>query len=108
MRRSHGGDYEGFGARVAQARQVRGLSQQEASDLLGMPQSTYAGYESGSRKVPLSVIKQFSQFFGVSTDYLVSGHPEPIAAHFDGEEFTPEERKEIERFIRYVKSRRQE
>ncbi|MGB4032307.1 MAG: helix-turn-helix transcriptional regulator [Tenuifilaceae bacterium] len=109
MTKTYGDDYREFGTRVTECRRKMRLSQQEAAELLGMPQSTYAGYESGARRVPLSVIKQLAEFFGVTPDHLILGDTdtELIAAHFDGTEFTPEERKEIENYIRYVLSRRQ-
>ncbi len=106
--KTHGKDYEDFGARVAERRKMLGLTQQEAAERLGLPQSTYAGYKSGTRKVPMALIKQFAQFCETTADYLLTGKDaEPIAAHFDGAEFTAEERREIENYIRYVKSRRQ-
>lgn len=107
MTKTYGDDYREFGTRVTECRRKMRLSQQEAAELLGMPQSTYAGYESGARRVPLSVIKQLAEFFGVTPDHLILGDTELIAAHFDGTEFTSEERKEIDNYIRYILSRRQ-
>lgn len=38
-----------------------------------MPQSTYAGYEIGSRKIPLELIEKLAGSLGVSSTYLVTG-----------------------------------
>lgn len=114
MTKTHGKDYEEFGKRIAELREQKGLSQSEISELLGIPQSTYAGYELGNRKVPLSIIKKLSKIYGVSADYLLGNQNEKqsttsqsttIAAHFEGE-LTPEEQEEINNFIQYVLSKR--
>lgn len=70
---THGPEYEEFGRNLASARTARGLSQAEIAKSLGMIQSTYAGYETGTRKVPLSVIIQLANYFGKSADELISG-----------------------------------
>lgn len=40
---------------------------------LGIPQSTYAGYETGKRKVPLEIIESLSLILDVSPTFLVMG-----------------------------------
>ena len=65
--------YVEFGRRLASLRKERGLSQAELAKNLGMPQSTYATYETGKRKITLGLIKQFSQFCSVSPTFLVTG-----------------------------------
>jgi transcriptional regulator with XRE-family HTH domain len=106
--KTHGKDYEDFGKKIAQAREAKGLSQKDASIRLGMPQSTYAGYETGARKIPLSLIKEFSRFYEISADRLLCGDPAdklPVSACFiDGDEFTDEEKTEILRYAKYIKT----
>lgn len=68
---SHGPEYLQFGANVAKLRKARGLSQVEIAAALGINQSTYAGWETGTRKVQLSTMLQLSKFFGVSVDSLI-------------------------------------
>ena len=70
---SHGEVYESFGRNIANARINLGLSQYEAASRLGMSQSTYSGYESGTRKVPLSLIVKISELYGISPDELING-----------------------------------
>ncbi len=65
--------YVEFGHRLATLRKQRKLSQAELSKQLGMPQSTYATYEVGKRKITLELIMQFSQFYSVSPTFLVTG-----------------------------------
>jgi transcriptional regulator with XRE-family HTH domain len=106
--KTHGKDYEDFGKKIAQAREAKGLSQKDASIRLGMPQSTYAGYETGARKIPLSLIKEFSRFYEISADRLLCVEPaDKLTASsslIDGDEFTEEEKKEILRYAKYIKS----
>lgn len=66
-----GPEYVRFGKNVAAARQSLGLSQRDIAKKLGMGQSTYAGYETGTRKVPLSVIIQLSQILNKTPDELI-------------------------------------
>ena len=70
---SRGDIYESFGRRIAEARANMGLTQSEAASQLEMSKSTYSGYESGTRKVPLSLIVKFSEFYGISPDELING-----------------------------------
>ena len=72
---THGPEYEEFGRNLAVARVALGLSQADIAKSLDMTQSTYAGYETGTRKVPLSVIIQLANYLGKSPDELISGKP---------------------------------
>lgn len=95
-----------FGKRIAEIRESMGLSQGEASKLLDIPQSTYSGYELGSRKIPLSMIKKISDLYNVSVDSLLDNEINTIAAHKDGEDWTAEELEDIENFKKYILSKR--
>jgi len=110
--KTHGKDYEEFGRRIARIRELKGLSQKDVSKLLGIPQSTYAGYETGTRKIPLSLIKELSKLYGVSSDSLLgndtSEEPITLAAHFEGDDFTEEEIQEILEYAKYLKSKRKQ
>ena len=94
-------DYESFGKNAAKLREKNDLSQAQMSEKLGIPQSTYAGYETGKRKVPIYIIKKISDLFEVSIDYLLTGKHDPfgsstIAAHHDNVKWTEEELKYIQ------------
>lgn len=65
--------YSEFGQRLSDLRKNMGLSQSELSKMLNMPQSTYAGYETGKRKINLELIEQFSSFFEISPNLLITG-----------------------------------
>ena len=68
---TRGEDYERFGKNLASLRENLGLSQYDISKKLGLSQSTYAGYETGTRKIPLSMIIKLSDFFKVKPDTLI-------------------------------------
>ena len=113
VQKTHGDDYIQFGKNIAEARERMNLTQAEASKLLDIPQSTYAGYETGVRKVPLSIIKKLANFYKVSVDSLLDNDFDDneihtIAAHRDNMEsdWTEEELEDIENFKKYVLSKR--
>jgi len=107
--KTHGDDYESFGGKVTELRQSKSLTQSDASEKLNIPQSTYAGYETGTRKIPLSMIKEIASFYEVSVDYLLSDNSNKsvtLAAHrTDGYDTDlPEEaQKELDNYIEYLK-----
>lgn len=63
-----------LGARIAQLRKDQGMSQQAVADALEIAQQTYAHYEVGRIRMPVSLLPQLAQLFGVSTDELLVGH----------------------------------
>lgn len=95
---THGPEYEKFGRNLAAARAALGLSQAGIAKAFGMTQSTYAGYETGTRKVPLSVIIQLSNYFGKSPDELISGKPSNSAFSTDDFALSDIEKDMIRKF----------
>ena len=93
-------EYEDFGNGLKFLRDEESLSQKDLAEKLGMPQQTYQGYESGSRKVTLQLLKQFADYFEVSIDFLAGRTPDrklhdgtELYAKFDNdkEKATPDE-----------------
>jgi transcriptional regulator with XRE-family HTH domain len=61
-----------FSKRLKELRKERGLTQETLSEISGVSLPTVCRYEKGSRDEPkLSILKKFSNFFGVSLDYIV-------------------------------------
>lgn len=75
---SRGSEYEVFGKNLSRFRKLSDLSQSEMAKQLNIPQSTYSGWETGTRKVQLSTIIQLSNFFGISPDELIGIKPNAI------------------------------
>lgn len=59
-----------FAIRLVQLRHRRKLHQGAVADLIGMPRSTYAGYENGTREPNPSTLVFLASRLGVSVDYL--------------------------------------
>lgn len=64
-------EYSVLGHNLTEARTALGLTQAEASKLIGIPQSTYSGYETGTRKVTLTTLKRIAAAYGVDVDSLI-------------------------------------
>lgn len=96
-----------FNENLKAAREALGLSQKEVAERVGVANSTYSLYENGKREPNVQTIKKIANVLNVSADRLLglSEDIETIAAHFDGDGFTPEEMKEIENYAQYVKMR---
>ena len=68
-----------------------------------IPYTTIDGfYKKGSENAKLSTLKKLCTYFNCTLDYLadddVGDQPTTIAAHKDGENFTPEELTKIEEY----------
>ena len=57
--------------RLEELRRNRNLSQLELARRMNMTQQRISAYEKGKREPDIETIKQFADFFGVSTDYLL-------------------------------------
>ncbi len=81
----------------------RGINKSVLSKESGIPYTTIAGfYTKGTDNVKLSTLRKLSSYFGCSIDYLADDDASmpltTIAAHKDGEDFTPEELQKIEEY----------
>lgn len=64
-----------FADNLRSAREMRGLTQQQIADMMGITKSTYCGYETGKRQPDVPKIKQLSQILNVTADTLLeTGH----------------------------------
>lgn len=63
--------FKALGARVAELRREQGLSQQALADALGLPQQTFAHYEVGRARMPVSLLPELAKIFGVAADELL-------------------------------------
>lgn len=63
--------------RLRDLRRKKKLTQQQVADQLGISQSTYAGYEIGRLQPTLDMLKKLSQFYDVTTDYLLGETDKP-------------------------------
>lgn len=66
-----------LGARIAELRRDRGLTQVQLAEALGLSQPAINAYESGERRVPLSAVPVLTKTLGVSTETLLGQRPAP-------------------------------
>ena len=60
-----------FSDRVKQLRLKAGMTQHELADMLNLSRSAVAGYESEEKQASVKIIKELSNIFNVSIDYLL-------------------------------------
>ncbi len=60
-----------FGERITQLRKEKGLNRKQFADYLGIPSTTLRNYEINAREPGHVFLKQVSQIFHVSIDYLL-------------------------------------
>ena len=66
-------DLKECGKRIQQLRKERGLTQEQLAEKLNVSQNTIAKIESGLRRPSIDFLLEISEFFKVSTNYLVFG-----------------------------------
>ena len=96
-----------LGKRLVALRNERGLTQEQLAIVFKMSRSTYAQYEVDRRKPDYDTLKMFSDYFGVSVDYLLGRTDDPRPVRNPklspdirriaraGEKMTPEQRERL-------------
>lgn len=89
-----------FNENLKIAREREKITQKDMAERIGVAKSTYSLYESGSREPNVQTIKKIADILNVTADELLGLENDPvtIAAHKDGENFTPEELDKIEEY----------
>ena len=63
--------------RLKDLREDRDLRQAELAEHLFIKQNTYSQYENGARQLPVEILIRLSDFYGVSTDYILGLTDDP-------------------------------
>jgi len=71
MAEARSSDYAMLGRNLAQARNALNLSQLEAARKIGISQGTYSGYETGTRRIKLPMLRKIADVYGVTVDWLI-------------------------------------
>ena len=66
-----------LGARIAALRREMGQSQADLAKYLGVSASAVGMYEQGRREPSAAILVALAENFRVSTDYLLTGNPNP-------------------------------
>ncbi len=87
-----------------------GLTTEELSKLSGVPVGTLNKILSGATKDPkLETLKAIARVLGLTlNDFDDIPYSSTIAAHFDGDEYTEDELKEIQNYAEFIKCKRNE
>lgn len=82
---------EELGAKLAQLRKEKGLSQEELAKILHLNQSTIAYYETGKKRPSYEVLQELASFFNVSVDYLLgrTDDPRPVEEIAEEKRYIP-------------------
>jgi transcriptional regulator with XRE-family HTH domain len=64
--------YTALGRALSEARENCGYTQSQFARALNLAQSTYSGYESAQRKMPVHVLKQAADKLNISVDSLLN------------------------------------
>lgn len=99
--------------RLINLREEHNYSQSEIAKRLHVDSSIISKIESGKRDVKSDELSNFSDLYNVSTDYLLGKsqfkndedfNKGTIAAHMD-DDLTEDQKKEIKKFIEFIKNR---
>ncbi|MFM0499082.1 helix-turn-helix domain-containing protein [Paraburkholderia caffeinilytica] len=63
--------FKALGARIAGARKIHELTQQQLAEQLGVAQQTLAHYEGGRLRLPVSLLPELTRTLGLSSDELL-------------------------------------
>ena len=102
--------------KVNELKKKKGLTSEQLSNESGVPLGTLNKILNGTTKDPkLETLKALARVLGCKLDDFDDSQPskkefknqlETIAAHFDGDEFTEDDKDDIENFIKYVLSKK--
>jgi transcriptional regulator with XRE-family HTH domain len=112
-----------LGNRLKELRESRDISMDKMCEDLArlynanLAKSTISKWENGKAEPSLAYARILTKYFDVTLDYVIgtSNIPkeekkpnqlETLAAHFEGEEFTEDDKEDIENFIKYVISKK--
>ena len=100
----------GIGKRLEELMEKKGINTNELARLIGVaPTTLYSMIKRDSNRVDIDLVIKIAHALGMTADEFLSAEapaPNTLAAHFEGEEFTPEEAEEIYNFVNYIKSKR--
>ena len=57
--------------RLKELREDKDLNQKTIAEFLNIKQNTYSQYETGQRQIPIDALIKLSEYYNVSTDYIL-------------------------------------
>ncbi|AGR08002.1 XRE family transcriptional regulator [Listeria monocytogenes] len=100
-----------FANMLKKLRKNENLTQDQLASKIGITRDTLANYETGRREPDFTTLKNIASYFEVSTDYLLGrdeiDNSDLLAAHID-DDLTEDERIEIEKYLKFIRSQKEE
>lgn len=102
-----------LGENIRKARLKMGLTQAQLGKMLGKSDNVITNWERGTNRPDADMIEKLCNILNISPNELLNwedntNKPYTIAAHFEGEKFTGEELKQIDDFIKFIISKREQ
>lgn len=103
--------YKEFGERLKLLRKERSLTQTDLANVIGLTQSAIYNYEKGNRKIPMSVLKKFANYFEMSITELIGLNIETpnddwYIDEIKSYELSKNEIEELMNYVRFIVSKR--
>lgn len=105
----------GISENIKKLRERYNLTQDELADIAGVTNKAVSTWETGAKEPRMGPIERIAKHFGIKKSNLIEDDgldmidvPGTLAAHFEGEDYTEEEMKEILRYAHFIKSQRKE
>ena len=101
-----------LGARLKEAREYRGFSQEDIARYLGVPRSAISLMENGSRRVSATELSRLAQLYQATMESLTGqeieeSEPESVRmVARAAAELSPTDRDEVLRFAQFLRSRK--
>ncbi len=105
---------------IRELREDRDIKQKIIAEYLGISQQTYSNYENGHREIPIWAVTKLSEYYQVSTDYLLGANTEylgntnlsekylgDITLHdvvFDIQKLNSKDRRDRLRYIKFLEN----
>ena len=67
--------------RIRDLREDKDLTQKDLAKILNCSQQVYSNYELGQRDIPTDILIKLSEFYKVSTDYILGISDTPSRKH---------------------------
>lgn len=106
-------DRAALAARLKEAREYVGLSQEEVADILDIPRSAVSLMEKGGRKVDALELKRLAEIYQRSVDFFTGSTPPPQipsdVAHLAraASKLTSKDLEELTRFAQFLATKNQ-
>jgi transcriptional regulator with XRE-family HTH domain len=103
-------EYASMGARLRQAREFLGISQEAVAEALGVPRASVSAMESGRRKVSSLELRDLARLYKRPLDWFYGAEDEPIvedetvsALFRAAKNLNQEDKEQVLRFAEFLK-----